>query len=70
MNAFEYASPNTKEEAIQLLGGQWGETEVIAGGTDLVSLMKNFGTTPKRIVDIKKIEEFRVPTTSLVLDSD
>jgi len=59
MNAFEYASPNTKEEAVQLLGVQWGETELMAGGTDLVSLMKNFGTTPKRIVDINKIEEFQ-----------
>jgi xanthine dehydrogenase YagS FAD-binding subunit len=59
MNAFEYASPSTKEQAIQLLGAQWGETEVLAGGTDLLSLMKTFGTAPKRVVDIQAIQEFQ-----------
>ena len=59
MNAFEYANPSTKEQAVQLLGTQWGETEVLAGGTDLLSLMKDFGTTPKRLVDIKDIREFQ-----------
>ena len=59
MNAFEYANPSTKEQAVQLLGSEWGETEVLAGGTDLLSLMKVFGTTPKRLVNIKDIEEFQ-----------
>ena len=59
MNAFEYTNPSTKEQAVQLLGSEWGETEVLAGGTDLLSLMKVFGTTPKRLVNIKGIEEFQ-----------
>jgi len=59
MNKFEYASPTTKEQAIELLGKQWGETEVIAGGTDLLSLMKDFIVTPKRVVNIKNIAELR-----------
>lgn len=59
MNAFEYASPSTKEQAIRLLGAQWGETEVLAGGTDLLSLMKSFGAAPKRVVDIQAIQEFQ-----------
>lgn len=59
MKAFEYASPTTKEQAIQLLGAQWEEAEVLAGGTDLLSLMKTFGTTPKRVVDIQGIQEFQ-----------
>ena len=59
MNAFEYASPSTKEQAIQSLGAQWGEAEVLAGGTDLLSLLKTFGTTPKRVVDIQGIREFQ-----------
>ena len=59
MNAFEYAAPTTKEEAIRLLGNQWGETEVLAGGTDLLSLMKDDLSTPKRVVDIKSIREFQ-----------
>jgi xanthine dehydrogenase YagS FAD-binding subunit len=41
MNKFEYASPTTKEQAVALLGREWGETEILAGGTDLLSLMKD-----------------------------
>jgi xanthine dehydrogenase YagS FAD-binding subunit len=59
MNKFEYASPTTKEQAVELLGNQWGDTEVIAGGTDLLSLMKDFVVTPRRVVNIKGIAELR-----------
>jgi len=59
MNAFEYAAPTTKEQAVSLLGNQWGETEVLAGGTDLLSLMKDHLTTPKRVVNIKDIKELQ-----------
>lgn len=59
MKNFEYASPTTKEQAVDLLGKQWGETEVIAGGTDLLSLMKDYLVTPKRVVNIKGIAELR-----------
>ena len=57
MQKFEYASPTTKEQAVALLGKEWGETEVIAGGTDLLSLMKDFIVTPKRVVNIKGIKD-------------
>ncbi len=57
MRAFEYASPSTKEQAVALLGTAWGDREVLAGGTDLLSLMKDFGSEPKRIVNIKGIKE-------------
>jgi xanthine dehydrogenase YagS FAD-binding subunit len=56
MQKFEYASPTTKEQAVALLGKEWGETEVLAGGTDLLSLMKDFIVTPKRVVNIKEIK--------------
>ena len=59
MNAFEYAAPTTKEQAVSLLGNQWGETEILAGGTDLLSLMKDHLTTPKRVVNIKDIKELQ-----------
>jgi xanthine dehydrogenase YagS FAD-binding subunit len=59
MNAFEYAAPTTKEQAVSLLGNQWGEAEILAGGTDLLSLMKDDLTTPKRVVNIKEIKEFQ-----------
>jgi xanthine dehydrogenase YagS FAD-binding subunit len=63
MQKFEYASPTTKEQAVALLGASWGETEALAGGTDLLSLMKDFIVTPKRVVNIKNIKELDVIRT-------
>jgi xanthine dehydrogenase YagS FAD-binding subunit len=57
MEAFEYASPTTKQEAVGLLAERWGETEILAGGSDLLSLMKNYVVTPKRVVSLKGITE-------------
>ncbi len=59
MRAFEYASPTTKEQAVSLLGNSWDEAEVLAGGTDLLSLMKDGCVAPKRLVNIKEIRELR-----------
>ena len=59
MRPFEYATPKTKQEVPGLLGTQWGETEVLAGGTDLLGLMKDEVTAPHRLVNIKEIEELR-----------
>jgi xanthine dehydrogenase YagS FAD-binding subunit len=53
MQAFEYARPRNLSAALALTGSQWGETEILAGGTDLLGLMKNYVATPKRLVDIK-----------------
>ncbi|HEY6972313.1 MAG TPA: FAD binding domain-containing protein [Candidatus Angelobacter sp.] len=57
MQPFEYTSPKTKEQTIPLLGRNWGEVEVLAGGTDLLSLMKDDITTPRRLVNIKEIAD-------------
>ena len=57
MQSFEYASPTSLKEALALLGSQWGEADVLAGGTDQISLMKDFLHTPKRVVNIKGIKE-------------
>jgi xanthine dehydrogenase YagS FAD-binding subunit len=57
MQAFEYSSPATLPEAVRLLGTSWGEIDVLAGGTDLLSLMKEHIETPKRVVNIKGIKE-------------
>lgn len=59
MQAFAYASPTTLQEGIALLSNTWGETEILAGGTDLLSLMKDHIVTPKRLVNIKGIAELR-----------
>lgn len=57
MRPFEYASPTTKEQAVGLLGPTWGQAEVLAGGTDLLALMKDDVVHPKRLVNIKEIKE-------------
>jgi xanthine dehydrogenase YagS FAD-binding subunit len=57
MRPFEFASPQKADQVSSLLGKQWGEVEVLAGGTDLLSLMKDDVTTPKRLVNIKSIAE-------------
>jgi xanthine dehydrogenase YagS FAD-binding subunit len=55
MRPFDFATPVTKEQAVGLLGAQWGPTEVIAGGTDLLSLMKDDIVRPKRLVSLQKL---------------
>lgn len=54
MQSFEYANPTSLKEASTLLGP---DAEVLAGGTDLLSLMKDYVVTPKRLVNIKGIKE-------------
>lgn len=57
MQTFEYASPAGLQDALALLGSQWGEADVLAGGTDQITLMKDYIHTPKRVVNIKAIAE-------------
>src|SRR5712671_6790494 len=57
MQTFEYGNPTTVQEAVGMLAAQWGEADVLAGGTDLISLMKEYLVTPKRVVNIKNIKE-------------
>ena len=55
MKAFEYASPKALQQALGLLGANWGDTEILAGGTDLLSLMKDDIVAPRRVVNIKDV---------------
>ena len=59
MRAFEYASPQTKEDAVQILQEAQGKATVLAGGTDLLSLMKDDIVSPRRLVDIKTISDLQ-----------
>jgi xanthine dehydrogenase YagS FAD-binding subunit len=56
MKNFEYAIPRTEQEAVGLLAPQWGHSEILAGGTDLLGLMKRMIVTPQRVVNIKQID--------------
>src|SRR5205814_9804053 len=57
MQAFAYSNPTTVQEAVGLLGARWGAVDVLAGGTDLISLKKEYILTPKRVVNIMGIKE-------------
>jgi len=57
MQSFEYANPTTLKEAFAALGSSWEDANILAGGTDLLSLMKDYVHSPKRVVNIKGIKE-------------
>ena len=59
MRAFEYVSAANTKQAVSLLGATWGQTEIIAGGTDLLALMKEDVVAPRRLVNIKEISDLR-----------
>lgn len=59
MRAFEYASPANLDQAVRLLGNSWDDAAPLAGGTDLLSLMKDDIVAPKRLVNIKDIGALR-----------
>jgi xanthine dehydrogenase YagS FAD-binding subunit len=55
MKAFEYAAPTTIKDAVELLAK--GDSVPLSGGTDLISRMKDYVTSPARIVYLKDIKE-------------
>ena len=59
MRAFEYASPTSKEQVAALLGTSWEQGAILAGGTDLLALMKDDVVAPKRLVNVKGIDALR-----------
>jgi xanthine dehydrogenase YagS FAD-binding subunit len=64
MQNFEYANPSTLKEATSLLGASWADAQVLAGGTDLISLMKDYLESPRRVVNIKNIKELNGVSSS------
>lgn len=59
MKAFEYASPRNEQEVLELLSAERGKTEVLAGGTDLLGLMKKMIVTPDRVVSLSRVDSLR-----------
>src|SRR5438132_3677516 len=56
MKNFSYFRPTTPEQAVSLLENRWGNTELLAGGTDLLDLQKEYVAQPSRIVSIGAIK--------------
>ena len=55
LKEFKYFSPTTVGEAVPVLKDYDGEAKVLAGGTDLLPMMKLRTVTPECIVSLKKI---------------
>jgi 4-hydroxybenzoyl-CoA reductase subunit beta len=56
---FEYRDPATLEEALSILEELRGQARVLAGGTDLLPLMKYGLTVPPTLISLKNITELR-----------
>lgn len=59
MKRFQYAQPRTEREAIELLADPNKDSVVLAGGTDLVGLMKRMVVTPDRVVNLNEIHSLQ-----------
>jgi len=59
MKDFAYAAPRSEEEVLDLLSSRWGQSELLAGGTDLLPLMKKFVVSPERVVNLKNVPSLR-----------
>jgi xanthine dehydrogenase YagS FAD-binding subunit len=59
MRPFEYVSPHSRTQALSLLSTTWGNSEILAGGTDLLALMKDDVVAPKRLINIKDIKDLQ-----------
>lgn len=58
MKSFAYASPTTEGEILSLLA-EPGETEILAGGTDLVGLLKKMIIRPDLVVNILDVPSLK-----------
>ena len=55
LKEFKYFSPTTVEEAVSVLKDYGGKAKVLAGGTDLLPMMKLRAVTPECIVSLGEI---------------
>jgi len=56
-SAFEYFTPSTVREAIELLRSHGDEAKILAGGQSLIPMMNFRVARPKVLIDINKIKE-------------
>jgi len=53
--SFEYHRPGTVEEAVRLLGTHKDDAKLLAGGHSLIPLMKLRLTSPKHVIDLRRV---------------
>lgn len=57
MHNFEYASPRSLDEAMSILKRDGADARLLAGGTDLIVMMRTGRRQPKTVVNAKDIPE-------------
>src|SRR6266446_4182612 len=55
MKNFTYYRPSSAEQAVGMLDAKWGTTEMLAGGTDLLDLQKEYIAQPDKVVSLNGI---------------
>jgi xanthine dehydrogenase YagS FAD-binding subunit len=56
VKSFAYVNPANVQEAVAALRPERGRVLPLAGGMDLVALMKDYIATPDRVVNVKKLD--------------
>ena len=56
---FDYREPATLEEALSIMEENQGDARVLAGGTDLIPLMKYGLDVPSLIVSLKNVDDLK-----------
>lgn len=59
MKAFEYINPRDLKHASSLLGTEYNQSVLLAGGIDLLGEMKEHLIEPGRLVNLKALDELR-----------
>jgi len=57
MKNFTYYQPTTTQQAVGLLDAKWGTSELLAGGTDLLDLQKEYIAQPSKVVSLTGIKD-------------
>jgi xanthine dehydrogenase YagS FAD-binding subunit len=55
MKNFAYYRPVTPQQAVGLLDDKWGTAELLAGGTDLLDLQKEYIAQPDKIISLRDV---------------
>jgi xanthine dehydrogenase YagS FAD-binding subunit len=58
MKNFTYYQPKTVQQAVGLLDAKWGPSALLAGGTDLLDLQKEYIAQPDKVISLNGIPKF------------
>lgn len=59
LNDFEYFAPKSRNEALELVARLGNKAKILAGGTDLIIMMKEKMIKPENLINITNIQEFK-----------